>query len=274
MDKVGEFAANPVNLDETAKTFHLPDWKAKDDKTRIDALRQVAMKAGRDPRIATLAVGVIREAGAQPRDYKGQATALLSWVQSQIYYINEPGERLQDPLYTLRVRYGDCDDMAMLLAAMYEACRLPWRFVLSGRDRKGKLLRWVEGTPKKRAVWSHIYVIVGWPPYTPKKWLYAEPTLKGVPLGWDVVGAGKGGRAALPELAGAETDRTPTDDRAPLAVRMKRQEKAEVPFTEHVKAQVKERLRPRNLIPVLVVGFVSAVVLNSVTTIVTKKKKK
>jgi len=265
MNQVGEFIAKPINLDETTKTFHLPDWKTKDDKARISTLRQVAMKAGRDPRLATLAVGIIRDANVQPRDYKGQAAVLLNWVQTQIYYINEPGERLQDPIYTLRVRYGDCDDMAMILAAMYEACRLPWRYVLSGRTRKGKLVRWVEGTPKKKARWAHIYVIVGWPPYTPKKWLYAEPTLRSVPLGWDVVGAAKKnkGRVGLPELG------DPSSERAPLMVKMKPKEK---PFIQHVSAQIRERLRPRNLVPVLIVGIVTGILITRTKSAFNKKK--
>ena len=255
IDRLGEFVAKRVNLDQTTKTYHLPTWKSKDDAARIRALREIAMKGGRDPDIATLAVNIVRDAGVQPRNYKGQAAALLNWVQSQIYYINEPGERLQDPVYTLKVRYGDCDDMAILLASLYEACRLPWRYVLSGRTPKNKLVRWVEGTPKKRAKWSHIYVIVGYPPYTPKKWFYAEPTLQRVPLGWDVVGAAKsnGGKVVLPEL-GSLTGEGP-DQRAPLMVTKKTEKK---PLAKHVKHEILKGLHPRKVIPTLVIGAAMA----------------
>ena len=266
MDRLGEFQAKRIDLDATTKTYHLPGWKKKNDSARLRALREIAMKGGRDPDIATLAVNIVRDAGAQPRDYKGQATALLAWTQTQIYYINEPGERLQDPVYTLKVKYGDCDDMAILLASFYEACRLPWRYVLSGRTREGKLVRWVEGTPSKAARWSHIYVIVGWPPYTPKTWLYAEPTLKGVPLGWDVVGATKsGGKVALPELGGGVQDSTL--QRAPMMVQRRGPEK---PLAKHVVSIVAERLHPRNLIPVLIVGIITG----AISTQISKKLKK
>lgn len=255
MDRLGEFVAKRVNLDQTTKTYHLPSWKSKDDATRIRALREIAMRGGRDPDIATLAVNIIRDAGVQPRNYKGQAAALLHWVQHQIYYINEPGERLQDPVYTLKVRYGDCDDMAILLASLYEACRLPWRYVLSGRTPNNKLVRWVEGTPKKRAKWSHIYVIVGYPPYTPKKWFYAEPTLQRVPLGWDVVGAARsnGGKVALPELGSITGEAG--DKRAPLMVTKKVEKK---PFIVHVKQEILKGINPRKVVPAIVVGAVIA----------------
>jgi hypothetical protein len=273
-NRIGDFAALPVDLDKGPKVHHLPGWKHRDDPTRIAALRKVVQESGKDPRLATISVEIIRASGAEPRDYQKQAAALLSWVQSQIYYITEPGERLQDPIYTLRVRYGDCDDMAMLLAAMYESIRLPWRFVLSGRQGK-KTVRWIEGTKKKSATWSHIYVIVGWPPYTPKKWKYAEPTLRGVPLGWDVVGSYEAnGKVVLPELAGPEGV-SDAGERAPLMVRVRE----DIPgFVEHVKKEVKSKLHPRNLVPAvfvgLVIGLISEVARRSIAGAIKKKRRR
>jgi len=192
--------ARPVPLD-TPKVHHLPSWAGMSDPQRLAFLRRIVSHAGRDPRIATLAVKIMREAGVEPRSYKQQAAAILKWVQRNIYYVNEPGERLQDPLYTLRVGYGDCDDMALLLASLYESLRLPWKFVLSGvMPRTKEKVRYEEGSgaPAPNAMWSHIYLKVGWPPFTPSKWEYAEPTLKSAPLGWDVVSAH--GPAAIPEM--------------------------------------------------------------------------
>lgn len=201
--RIGGVPARPVDLDSSAQVYHLPAWKGMSDPARLGALRQIATEAGRDPRLATLAIQVIRRAGVKPRDYVGQARALLKWTQHRIFYVNEPGERLQDPIYTLRVGYGDCDDMALLLAALCESIRLPWRFVISGK-RHGQIVRWMEGTPYLHASWAHIYLAIGDKPFRPSRWLYAEPTLRTVDLGWDVVSASKGGTVPLPELAGVE----------------------------------------------------------------------
>lgn len=192
--------ARAVPLD-TPKVHHLPSWSGMSDPQRLAFLRRIVLHAGRDPRIATLAVKIMREAGAEPRQYKSQAAVILKWVQRNIYYVNEPGERLQDPLYTLRVGYGDCDDMALVLASLYESLRMPWKFVLSGvMPKTGEKVRYEEGSgaPTPGAMWSHIYLKVGWPPFKPGKWEYAEPTLKSAPLGWDVVSAH--GPAAIPEM--------------------------------------------------------------------------
>jgi hypothetical protein len=193
---------NPIQLAQP-KTYHIEGWSRMSDVQRLKVIRSVALRRGRDPRIATLVIGIIRAAGVQPRDYLGQARCLLNWVQtpSNVYYVNEPGERLQDPLYTLKVRYGDCDDLALLLCCFFESIKLEWKLVISGRQRvTNKKVRHVEGGPvPPNAMWSHIYCCVGDRPFTPKKWYFCEPTLR-VPLGWDVV---DGDASALPEMGGS-----------------------------------------------------------------------
>lgn len=240
---IGPAKAQRVDLDAGAKVYHLPAWKSMNDPARLATLRQIALPAGRDPRIATLAVQIMRESGVQPREHRKAAAALLRWVQDRIFYVNEPGERLQDPTYTLRVGYGDCDDMAILLAALFESIRLPWRFVISGR-RAGRIVRWVEGSPYTHADWSHIYLAVGNRPFTPTQWIFCEPTLK-KPLGWDVVRASKNGSVPLPELAG--TDAALPDATKPLTA-------------AGVIEDIRKELHPRRLVVGVVVGVVTGVI--------------
>ena len=211
----GMTGVKPIVLD-TPRAYHLPGWATMSDPQRIRVLRGIAVQRGRDPRLRQLAFTILRNAGVDERQYEKQAAALLKWVQDSIAYVNEPGEQLQDPLLTLRVQAGDCDDKAMLLATLYEAIRLPWRYVLSGSGPanapgvKPSRIRWVEGTPLPRGFRAgHIYVRVGWPPFMPPDkvtWGWAEPTIKGKPLGWDVTGEmERRGTNVLPELAGAAT---------------------------------------------------------------------
>lgn len=179
------------------KVYHLPNWANGDDNARMDVISDIIQRYGRDPKIATKCVDILRQYKIEPRDYVGQCAALLKWVQDNIYYVNEPGERLQDPNYTLKVGYGDCDDMAIVLCSFFESMRLPWKLVISGRGSNG-LLRYIHRhghLPK--ADWSHIYCMVSANPFQDSQWFYCEPTIKNVPLGWDVVSANS---ADLPEL--------------------------------------------------------------------------
>lgn len=183
------------------KVHHLPDWSGYDDPKKLEVIRYIAQQRGRDPRIAKLAVDIIRKAGVKPRDYRGQAASLLKWVQDpkHVYYVNEPGERLQDPIYTIRNGFGDCDDQVMVLCALFESVRLPWRLVISGRhnDTKKKV-RFIEGdTYPANVSWAHIYCIVGDHSFQPRKWYFCEATVNGVPLGWDVIA---GDPSYIPEM--------------------------------------------------------------------------
>jgi hypothetical protein len=156
------------------KVYHMPAWGGYGD---------------RDPKIATLAVKILKKARVKPRQFKKQAAALLKWVQDNIYYVNEPGERLQDPLYTLKVGYGDCDDM------------LPVKLVICGVNKSGQKVRYHQGDQHypPDVDWSHIYLAIGNDPFNPTFFYYAEPTVPKAPLGWDVINAKK---FNLPELAG------------------------------------------------------------------------
>lgn len=183
------------------KVYHMPQWDGYGDPKRLDVISRIAESRGRDPQIATLAVSILRKSGVKPRQFKKQAAALLKWVQDHIYYVNEPGERLQDPLYTLKVGYGDCDDMTIVLYSLCRSIRLPVKLVIVGMDRNGRKVRYHQGDAHypQGVDWSHIYLAVGDDPFNPRQYNYAEPTVQGAPLGWDVVNAKN---FNIPELAG------------------------------------------------------------------------
>ena len=139
------------------KAWDLPNWGNSNQTQRMSFLREVAVSSGLDPRMATFVVSILKQCNVQPRDYINQASCLLKWVQDNIYYVNEPRERLQDPLYTIQVGYGDCDDMVLLLGAMFTSINLEFRFVLSGKIN-GKIQRWIEGDrPRNGGVVTYIH---------------------------------------------------------------------------------------------------------------------
>lgn len=126
---------------DAPKVFDMPSFDHYQDPKKMDVISKIAENAGRDPRMATVAVGILREAGVKPRDYKGQVAAILKWVQDpkNCFYVNEPDERLQDPFYTLKVKYGDCFPASTLLLAEGHTL-LPIKDVMPGmrvwgRDR-------------------------------------------------------------------------------------------------------------------------------------------
>ena len=78
MSQLPEIGAkvNPVDLPRP-KTYVIEGWGSMGDAKRLKVIREVALRRGRDPRIATLVIQIIREAGCKPREYEKQAAALL-----------------------------------------------------------------------------------------------------------------------------------------------------------------------------------------------------
>ena len=101
------------------------------------------------------------------KDWAGQVRTLHEFVRDGIRYIRDVNgvETVQTPDVTLRVKYGDCDDKATLLATMLESIGHPARFVAVGF--------------KEPERYSHVFV------ETPigEKWRTLETTVD-VPAGW------------------------------------------------------------------------------------------
>lgn len=187
---------------DKGKIWHVRGWHGWSDRRKLRHLREMADRYGNDPKMRWFVVQHVLAGRAQSRDYKAQAAAILAWVQQNIYYVNEVGEQIQSPWATIREKNGDCDDMALLIATMATSIALPNRYVLAGKDRHGKGVRYAEGrrAPPRGVNFIHIYTDLGWPPFQPTTWMAAEPTIQGLPLGHDVV------RDGLPQSARGGSD--------------------------------------------------------------------
>lgn len=92
-------------------------------------------------------------------DYASECAAIYYWMRQNIRYMRDPPgvEYVQTPKRLLKTRAGDCDDMAVLIAAMLLVCGNPCRFVLAG---------FAPGGPP-----SHVFVEVR----TPHGWHALDP---------------------------------------------------------------------------------------------------
>jgi transglutaminase-like putative cysteine protease len=68
------------------------------------------------------------------RDNAGELRAVLDWVKHNIRFRGERDETIQTPLLTLQMGAGDCDDHAVLLAALLKALGYDTRFVTVAAD--------------------------------------------------------------------------------------------------------------------------------------------
>lgn len=95
----------------------------------INAMRGLVDEALRDPSIIRLATDIVRSVPAF--DDFSEAQAIFNWVRSNIRFTKDPinKEKLYPPSELLKIRAGDCDDMAMLTGTLAMAVGYPARLV-------------------------------------------------------------------------------------------------------------------------------------------------
>jgi transglutaminase-like putative cysteine protease len=97
-------------------------------------------------------------ASAPDRDDYAQAAAIFDAVHRGIRFRGEYDETIQSPLTTLQLQAGDCDDHAILLAALLRSIGIPARFetvatdaskefshvfTVAGVRQNGRVVRWL-----------------------------------------------------------------------------------------------------------------------------------
>lgn len=135
----------------------------------LDAMHALTLDAARDERVVNLARAIV--APLPRRDHAAEAAALLAWTQTNLRYVRDPlsAERLMHPVATLfEARAGDCDDLAMALAALGAAIGTPYAFRAVGRD------------PLRPNDLEHVYVLFG----IGDRWVPADPMFEHE-LGWE-----------------------------------------------------------------------------------------
>src|SRR3954465_2304149 len=103
-----------------------------------DMLRRMAATVKQwksDADVRKLAERITESAGAS-EDYVGQSRAIHEYVARHIKYMRDPDgeEELKPPLDLLQNPYGDCDDMAVLVATLNAAIGHPVRLQAVGFD--------------------------------------------------------------------------------------------------------------------------------------------
>lgn len=117
----------------------------------VRVMRRLVDQAQADASFVRFAVDLVRNVPAY--DEYGEISALFSWVLGNIRYTKDPvaKEKLYPPQELLKIRAGDCDDMATLLGALALSLGYPARLVTVGVN------------PTSPNDFSHVYVEVECP---------------------------------------------------------------------------------------------------------------
>jgi hypothetical protein len=96
-------------------------------KQTIALMRKLVDQAVGDQSFVRFAKDLVR--GVLPYNDIGEASAVYEWVKHNIRYTKDPvtKEALYPPIELLKIRSGDCDDIAMLMGAIMIALGYPAR---------------------------------------------------------------------------------------------------------------------------------------------------
>ncbi len=138
----------------------------------LNHMVKLARDGAKDPIVIQTAHALV--ANLPQYDRLGEIKALHAFVRDAIRYTNDPldVELLRTPRAMLEMKSGDCDDKAILLAALLRAIGRPSRFVALAMN--------------KSDLYSHVLVQTPWN----KGWLNLE-TIMPVEAGWSPPGATK-----------------------------------------------------------------------------------
>ena len=130
----------------------------------LNAMRRMVKRAKKSRNIRELAMRIVQP--IPNKDWAGEIRAIQQWVQHNIRYTRDIAgvETLQSPEHTVRLRAGDCDDHAMLVAALLQSIYHPARFRAIGKTHNS---------------FCHVYVETK----IANKWFSVETT-EPVNLGW------------------------------------------------------------------------------------------
>lgn len=115
----------------------------------VQAMRQLADQGSRDLVLRAATLNALRTGGAAPHDVPRQVRAAYEFVRDRIYFLHDPAgtEWLQSPRVTLTLGSGDCDDRAILLAAMLQSFGVRSQFKTIAVD------------PRRPDNMSHVYLV-------------------------------------------------------------------------------------------------------------------
>lgn len=160
-----------ANGDVNVQRQRLSDGFKGTDET-VAAMSKVAMGiyGARSQKIRAAARNILAAAGVPEKDYRGEAIALGKWVRDNIRYLRDPygQETIAHPEETLfNFGMGDCDDQAVLLAALLTSVGIPTRFKVMGQ------------MPHQ---YSHVYLQAK----PAGEWITMDPIMTQKPIGWEV----------------------------------------------------------------------------------------
>jgi transglutaminase-like putative cysteine protease len=114
----------------------------------LEIMRRLTHEGATDPTVRAASIAALTN--VRSHDARGEIASLFRFVRDRVAFRRDPvrTEWLQAARHTLSLAAGDCDDRAVLLAAMLRSVGIPAWFRVVALDRS------------RPTTFSHVYVVV------------------------------------------------------------------------------------------------------------------
>jgi transglutaminase-like putative cysteine protease len=123
----------PAHLRRTITLAAIPDG-VQGIRATLALMVNIARKSKTDYAVRDKALSLVST--LTQKDWLGEVRAIHQYVRDDIRYVKDINgvETLATPAQTMQIGQGDCDDKALLTAALLETLGHPARFVAVGRE--------------------------------------------------------------------------------------------------------------------------------------------
>lgn len=100
-------------------------------------IREKIQAGGVSPKVRAIALEAVKT--APEFSDLGQVVALVRWIRARVTYRRDPigAEVIADPRDTLKIGFGDCDDLVVLFGSLAQSIGFQVNVKSFGRDRNG-----------------------------------------------------------------------------------------------------------------------------------------
>lgn len=155
-----------MNIQETAlrgMTLRQPTENRTATAATMKRMSNIAKAASHRPFVINLARQIV--ARVPGKNFPGEAVTVQNWVRQNIRYTRDPyfSETLQTPEVTVQQGHGDCDDQAILVAALLSAIGGAVRFRAVRIPGNGPALGHVLTEVRLGRAWVPVETTEPWP---------------------------------------------------------------------------------------------------------------
>lgn len=139
---------------------------------KVQILAQLIVKGSVDPQVRDLLAKILVKNNVAPRDFAGTIRAVFRTVQKTLRFTLDPIGRdiFQTAARSIQLRLGDCDDFTILLGSLLAAAGYQPIVRIASQDGRR---------------WTHVYLVVRFPPANPTTSIALDPSKTDAPPGWE-----------------------------------------------------------------------------------------